>query len=89
MSTIMANELRDEGIMVNVICPGGFTDTSMATEEMKERFRRTGLPILPPDILNRVISFLASSASEGISGEKIVGKDFDEWLKAREIDFDA
>ena len=33
MTTIIADELRDMGIMANVICPGGFTDTGMADEE--------------------------------------------------------
>ena len=87
MSTIMANELREMGIMVNVICPGGFTDTAMAGEGMKEFFLQNHMPILPPTILNRTISFLASPLSTGISGEKIIGKDFDTWLKNRGITF--
>jgi hypothetical protein len=45
------------------------------------------MPILPPTILNRTISFLASPLSTGISGEKIIGKDFDTWLKNRGITF--
>ena len=87
MSTIMADEMRSSGIRVNVICPGGFTDTAMASDEMKERFRKGGGSILPPSILNRVISFLASPVSEGIHGEKIVGREFDRWLVERGIRF--
>ncbi len=36
MSVILAEELKDLGIMVNVIGPGGFTDTGMALEKDKE-----------------------------------------------------
>jgi NAD(P)-dependent dehydrogenase (short-subunit alcohol dehydrogenase family) len=88
MTTIMANELREMGIMVNVICPGGFTDTGMAGEGVKAFFQKNNMPILPPTVMNKAISFLASTASAGISGEKIIGKDIDSWLKERGIDFE-
>ena len=88
MTTIIANELRDSGIMVNVICPGGFTDTGMAGEGVKEFFEKNNLPILPPTVMNKAISFLASPASAGISGEKIIGKEIDAWLSKRCIEFD-
>ena len=88
MTTIIANELRDLGIMVNVICPGGFTDTGMAGKGVKEYFQKHNMPILPPTVMNKAISFLASPASEGITGEKIIGKDIDEWMKARGINFE-
>ena len=89
MTTIIANELRDMGIMVNVICPGGFTDTAMAGEGVKEFFQKNNLPILQPTVLNKAISFLASPASAGISGEKLIGKDIDQWLADRGIDFEC
>ena len=87
MTTIMANELRSMGIMVNVICPGGFTDTGMAGVGVKEYFQKNNIPILPPTVLNKTISFLASPASAGIYGEKIIGKNIDMWLESREIEF--
>ncbi|MBQ1332741.1 MAG: SDR family oxidoreductase [Lachnospiraceae bacterium] len=87
MAWIMAQELQDTGIDVNIVCPGGFTDTAMAGEGDLEYMRENGLPVLEPTVLNRTISFLASPASAGITGEKIIGKDFDAWLAEREIDF--
>ena len=83
MAAILAQELRDLGIWVNVICPGGFTDTAMAPPGAKERMLRNGLPVLSPTVLNDVILFLTSPAAVGITGEKIVGKDFAKWLAAR------
>lgn len=88
MSAILAEELRDLGIAVNVICPGGFTDTNMAPRGATEAMRKSGRPVLPPTVLNKTISFLASPASAGITGEKLVGKDLDAWLEARGIAFD-
>ncbi len=88
MSAILAEELRDLGIAVNVICPGGFTDTNMAPKGATEAMRKSGRPVLPPTVLNKTISFLASPASAGITGEKLVGKDLDAWLEARGIRFD-
>ena len=76
MTAIMADELKDLGVMVNIICPGGFTDTGMAGAGVKEFFQQNNLPILPPTVLNKVILFLASKDSAGITGEKFIGKDF-------------
>lgn len=87
MTAIITEELRDLGIMVNVICPGGFTDTGMAGTGVKEFFQKNNMQILQPNVLNRVILFLASSESSGLTGEKIIGKDFDVWLKNKNIIF--
>ena len=88
MTTIIANELKDMGIMVNVICPGGFTDTGMAGEGVKEFFEKNNIPILQPTVMNKAVSFLASPASAGIFGEKLIGKDMDTWLADKGIKFD-
>jgi gluconate 5-dehydrogenase len=47
------------------------------------------MQILQPTVMNKVILFLASSESRGLTGEKIVGKDFDEWLKSKNITFNS
>ncbi len=87
MSRILSEDFREQGIMVNVICPGGVTDTGMTTDAMREFFSRHNIPILEANVMNKAILFLASSYAEGLTGEKIVGKDFDEWLKNRNISF--
>ena len=83
MAAILAQELRPKGIRVNVICPGGFTDTNMAPPGLTERMRASGLPVLPPTVLNDVILYLASGDAAGLTGEKLVGKDFARWLAER------
>lgn len=83
MAAIMAQHLEEHGITVNVICPGGFTDTAMAPPGAVEAALRNGRPVLSPDVLNDTILFLASEEAAGISREKIVGKEFTAWLERR------
>ena len=83
MAAIMARELAPKGIRVNVICPGGFTDTAMAPPGLKERMLPAGRPVLPPTVLNETILYLASNADMSLTGEKLVGKDFPAWLAKR------
>ena len=84
MAAILAQELKARGIRVNVICPGGFTDTNMAPPGLTERMRASGLPVLPPTVLNEVILYLASSPAADLTGEKLVGKDFAKWRSEHE-----
>ncbi|ORX78746.1 gluconate 5-dehydrogenase [Anaeromyces robustus] len=89
MSTILSEELKEFEITVNIICPGGPTDTDMTTEEMKTFFNENDIPILKSNILNKTILFLASPNADGLTGEKIIGKEFNEWLKNRNISFEC
>jgi len=66
----------------------GFIDTGMAGEGIKQFFQQNNMPILPPTVMNKALSFLATKASVGIYGEKLIGKDMDEWLKEKDIKFD-
>lgn len=81
MSRILALELAPLGITVNILCPGGPTDTGMTTPEIRAAM---GDRLLPPTVLNEAILFLASPRSDGITGEKLVGRDFRAWLASRE-----
>ncbi len=87
MTAIMLKELEGTGVTVNIICPGGFTATDMATPDMIQSHLSKNQPVLTPDVMNRLILFMASEKSAGITGEKIIGKFFGEWLKERNIEF--
>ena len=89
MLTIMAGEMAEFGVDVNVICPGGFTDTGMAAKGAKEFFEKNNMTVLQPTVMNRLILFLAADASRGITGEKFLGRTFDEWLEEHGIDFEG
>lgn len=88
MSTVLSQELQEQGVMVNVICPGGFTRTNLATPDMLAFFEQNNLTVLEPTVLNRPILFLASEAAQNVTGEKLIGKDFDAYLEDHQISFD-
>jgi gluconate 5-dehydrogenase len=79
LSRIMAADLRDTGITVNMLLPGGATRTGMVPDEAAQR---GGL--LEPEIMGPPITWLASAAAEGVTDERIVATEFPGWLKARQ-----
>jgi gluconate 5-dehydrogenase len=77
LSAIMTEDLRPYGITVNMLLPGGATDTGMVPDDMHEDARRS---LLPAKVMGPPVVFLASPGAEGVTGERIVAKDFDAWL---------
>ena len=77
LALIMAEDLRPHGIAVNLLAPGGATETGMVPEDAPAEVR-AGL--LRPDVMGPPIVFLASPEAEGVTGERIVASRFDEWL---------
>ena len=82
MSVILSKELKDQNVMFNVLLPGGASDTGFITDDIRERFKDKVL--LPASILNEPILYLASDKAIGMTGERIIGKEFKEWLEKRE-----
>jgi len=73
MSAIWAKELEDSGISVNVLVPGGPTDTPFISDD-------AGIPrakMLQPAIMGPPIRWLASIASNGVSGQRFVAASWD------------
>jgi 3-oxoacyl-[acyl-carrier protein] reductase len=77
LSIIMTEDLRPYGITVNMLLPGGATDTGMIPDAMSEDARRS---LLPSQVMGAPAVFLASPEADGVTGERIVAKDFDAWL---------
>ena len=67
-SAIWAKEFRDTGISVNVLIPGGPTDTRMVPASAP--FARSAL--IPPTALAPPAQWLASPASDGVAGRRFV-----------------
>ncbi len=80
LSNIMTDELREFGIDVNVLLPGGAVDTGLIPEESRKEFMRRP-DLLKANIMEEPILFLASEKAAGLSGERIIAKEFHEWLK--------
>jgi NAD(P)-dependent dehydrogenase (short-subunit alcohol dehydrogenase family) len=80
LSHIMAADLADLGVTVNQLLPGGATATGMIPDGVSDEARAR---LLPPQVMGPPIVWLCSPAAVGVSGERIVAAEFDEWLSAR------
>jgi NAD(P)-dependent dehydrogenase (short-subunit alcohol dehydrogenase family) len=73
MSAVWATELNGTGITVNVLVPGGPTDTPFVSDE-------AGIPrdkMLKPAIMGAPIRWLASTASDAVTGQRFVAATWD------------
>ncbi|MCL2339335.1 MAG: SDR family oxidoreductase [Actinomycetia bacterium] len=80
---ILSQELAADQILVNVLLPGGPAYTGLLPARQREEYQRTGaIPsnLLPADILDEPLLFLASEAAAGLTGERIIARDFQQWL---------
>jgi NAD(P)-dependent dehydrogenase (short-subunit alcohol dehydrogenase family) len=80
LSRIMASELADTPVTVNLLLPGGATATGMVPDEIPDEFRAR---LLDPAIMGPPIVWLASDAAASVHDERIIARDFDDWLAAR------
>ena len=77
LSRIMAADLADTPIRVNTLLPGGITATGMLDDvELPE-----GANVLPAEIMQEPIRWLASPEASGVHDERIVAVDFPAWLE--------
>jgi NAD(P)-dependent dehydrogenase (short-subunit alcohol dehydrogenase family) len=77
LSRVMAADLRDTEITVNLLLPGGATATGMLPPDTM----RAGQNILEPEIMGPPILWLASDEAAGVHDERIVAVEFENWLR--------
>lgn len=80
LSRVMAADLTGSPVTVNVLLPGGATDTGMIPDDTPADARER---LLDPAIMGPPIVWLASPAAAGVHDERIVAAEFDSWLAAR------
>ncbi|NLO48269.1 MAG: SDR family oxidoreductase [Clostridiales bacterium] len=88
LTVVMTDELRAFGITVNTLLPGGAADTPLMTEKNRADFLKFSA-LLDPNIMKKPILFLASPLADNLTCERIIAKEFDNWLKEKSIAFDA
>jgi NAD(P)-dependent dehydrogenase (short-subunit alcohol dehydrogenase family) len=82
LSRIMAADLSETPVTVNVLLPGGATRTGMVPAE-----HAAGLGnLLEPEVMGPPIVWLASAAASGVHDQRIVAAEFDQWLAGSQRD---
>jgi NAD(P)-dependent dehydrogenase (short-subunit alcohol dehydrogenase family) len=79
LSRIMAADLADSDVTVNLLLPGGATRTGM----VPDGYQNPNLGLLDPSIMGPPIVWLASSEATGIHDERILATEFESWLAER------
>ena len=65
----------------NMLLPGGATPSGMMPDEMR---RCIAGDLLDPAIMGPPVVWLASPASDGLTDQRIIARNFADWLQARE-----
>jgi NAD(P)-dependent dehydrogenase (short-subunit alcohol dehydrogenase family) len=77
LTEISAKEVASKGLRVNCLSPGGMVDTHLfGPNKMPEQLKQHG--VLEVDVIVPAAVWLASDASEGVTGAFISAKDFNE-----------
>jgi NAD(P)-dependent dehydrogenase (short-subunit alcohol dehydrogenase family) len=79
LSRVMAADLRGTSVTVNILLPGGATETGMMPPEP----RPEGLQPIDPAVMGPPIVWLASPAAGGVHDERLVAIEFESWLARR------
>lgn len=74
MTRIFAQDLEGTGVTVNILLPGGATDTDFIPQE-----GRSGhyMNLLPVDVMNEALLWLVSDEADGITAGRFVGAKWD------------
>lgn len=80
LARVMAADLAPTPVHANILLPGGATATGMIPDEMADELRGN---LLDPSIMGPAIVWLASPDAAGIHDERIVARDFDDWVATR------
>src|ERR1700678_802278 len=81
LSRVMAADLRDTGVTVNLLLPGGATATGMVPAGAAP----AGMGLLAPAVMGAPIVWLASDEAAGTHDDRIVATEFEDWLRARQV----
>jgi NAD(P)-dependent dehydrogenase (short-subunit alcohol dehydrogenase family) len=80
LSRVMAADLDGTPVTVNILLPGGATETGMLppAADRPAQFNPIDAAVMGPPIV-----WLASAAATGVHNERIVATEFPGWLRAR------
>ena len=76
----MAQELEGSGVTANVLVPGGATYTNMTASTLGDARDK----LIQPEVMQAPVVWLASEASQGLNGQRIIAYYWDERLPIEE-----
>jgi NAD(P)-dependent dehydrogenase (short-subunit alcohol dehydrogenase family) len=76
----IAQDLEGSGVTANVLVPGGMANTNMIPASTP--FKRADL--IQPEVMQAPVVWLASGASQGVNGRRIIAARWDERLPIEE-----
>jgi NAD(P)-dependent dehydrogenase (short-subunit alcohol dehydrogenase family) len=72
-TVVWSQDLSASGVTVNVLIPGGAADTPMVPlESQRDRSK-----LIPPGVMVAPLTWLMSRASDGVTGYRFIGRDWD------------
>ncbi len=77
---VMAADLADTPVTANILLPGGATATGMIPDEAGEEIRAN---LLDPAVMGPPIVWLAAPEAAAVHDQRIVARDFEDWLRTR------
>ncbi|MGZ4190987.1 MAG: SDR family NAD(P)-dependent oxidoreductase [Solirubrobacteraceae bacterium] len=80
LSRVMAADLAGTPVTVNLLLPGGATDTGMIPPDTPAETRDH---LLDPAVMGPPIVWLAYAEADGVHDERIVATEFEQWRAAR------
>ena len=75
-----SRELEGTGVTVNVLVPGGMSNTNLIPDDAVHSRER----MIQPDVMRAPVVWLASEESDGVTGQRFIGHYWDESLPLEE-----
>jgi NAD(P)-dependent dehydrogenase (short-subunit alcohol dehydrogenase family) len=72
-SAVWARDLASTGVSVNILVPGGATNTRMVPLAVEPDRAK----LIQPEVMRAPIQWLMSRLSDGVTGKRFIGKDWD------------
>lgn len=76
MIAMAARELEGTGITVNILVPGGMSNTNLIPDDASHSREA----MIQPDVMRAPVVWLSSEASDGVTGQRFIGYYWDESL---------
>lgn len=79
LTQAVGDEVRKDGVRVNVICPGPVDTEMFQKSERREFILAAGGDLFQPETVANGVLFLASELSEGMNSQTLVMRGFNRW----------